>query len=521
MSPMLLLIPILLPILFGALLPLFRFERKQREPYVMAVVVLNTLITYYFILTMPVGESVTLVHLTESLHITLHMDGMSKVFAGLVAGMWPLASLYAFEYMRHEGKENTFFAFYTMTFGVTVGIACSANIMTMYFFYELLTLVTLPIVMHTMDHRSIRAGIKYLKYSIGGAAFAFMGFVLLHYAADSCDFTFGGILTDQGLTPENSPVLLIAYVMMFFGFGVKAAVFPFHGWLPSAGVAPTPVTALLHAVAVVKAGVFAIIRVTYYSFGTAFLAETWAQYVPLAFVIITIVFGSVMAVKEQHLKRRLAYSTVSNLSYILFGAMLLTEDGLAAGLIHMIFHGVMKIVLFYCAGAIMHQTGCEYIYEVNGFGKKMKKIFAIYTVGSLALVGVPPLTGFVSKWYLLEAGVKSGARYGVGEVLPVLSFLGVAALLISALLTAIYLFTIMIRAYFPDMLPHGAVEVQEEVNEEPAVDAGHGGHHAKVVEDPNWYMILPMTVFAVAAVVFGLIQGEFMDFFRQIAQGLL
>ena len=505
MSAIVLLLPILLPILFGAVLPLFRFQKKQqRELYVMAVVVINTLLAYFLIVQMPEETVLTVFYLTKSLTVSFRMDGLSRVFAGLVAGLWPFATLYAFEYMRHEGRENSFFAFYTMTFGVTMGIACAANLMTMYLFYELLTLITLPLVMHSMDHKSIRAGIKYLKYSIGGAAFAFMGFILLNYYAGSNKFVSGGLLLSQGITSGGTPILLMAYVMMFFGFGVKAAVFPFHGWLPSASVAPTPVTALLHAVAVVKSGVFAIMRVTFYSFGSRFLIGTWAQYIPLGFAIATIVFGSAMAVREQHIKRRLAYSTVSNLSYILFGVTLMTPAGLAAGLLHMIFHGVMKIALFFCAGAIMHQTGSEYIYEINGYGKQMKKVFAVFLVASLSLVGVPPLAGFASKWWLAGAGVASGISYASSQTGRILAYLGVGALLLSALLTAIYLFTILIRAYFPDALPNSSTLAN------PGIP----------VTDPNWYMILPLVLFAVAVVVLGLGQKELYDLFCQITQGL-
>lgn len=522
MDSVLLLIPILLPIVCGALIPVFRFQNKrQRELYVMAVVVLNTVITFFFLFRMPAENRFVLLHLTKDLAISFRMDGLAKVFAGLVASLWPFATLYAFEYMRHEGRENYFFTFYTVSYGVTMGIACSSNVMTMYMFYELLTLATLPLVMHYMDHKSIRAGIKYLKYSIGGAAFAFIGFILLQFYAGGNEFQFGGLFSAAssavsaagdgaapaaGITVQNTPILALAYVMMFFGFGVKAAVFPFHGWLPSASVAPTPVTALLHAVAVVKAGVFAILRVTYYSFGMDFLAGSWAQYVPLAFVIFTIVYGSSMAVREQHIKRRMAYSTVSNLSYILFGGLLMSSAGLVAALSHMIFHGVIKIALFFCAGAIMHQTGSEYVYEIDGYGKKMRQVFAVFLAGSMALVGVPPLAGFVSKWMLARAGVLSGSLLG---------YIGVAALLFSALLTAVYLFIIVVRAYFPDKAVQGSAALPG------AEAAGKGGHPLKPVTDPNWYMLLPLTVFAVAVVAFGFGFGPLVDIFTKIAGGLL
>ncbi|MBP5304886.1 MAG: proton-conducting membrane transporter, partial [Lachnospiraceae bacterium] len=366
------------------------------------------------------------------------------------------------------------------------GIASSANLMTMYMFYELLTLVTIPLVMHEMNHKSIRAAIKYFTYSIGGAAFAFMGFIIITKYCGTNDFVYGGIITNE-IMQEKAGYVYLAYILMFFGFGVKTAVFPFHGWLPSAGVAPTPVTALLHAVAVVKSGAFAIIRVTYFIFGAATLKGTVGEYIPLAFVIFTIVFGSSMAVKEQHLKRRFAYSTISNLSYILFGVLMLSPAGLTAGLLHMVFHGVMKIAIFFCAGAIMHQTGYEYIYEINGFGFKMKKIFAVYSIASLAVVGIPPLPGFYSKLALAKAAIENG---------DVLSYIGIAALLISALLTAVYLMSIMVRAYFRPF------------------------ESDKEVKDPNAYMVIPQFVFCAMMIGFSLFGSYICNFMAEIVNKL-
>ena len=224
-------------------------------------------------------------------------------------------------------------------------------------------------------------------------------------------------------------------------------MFPFHRWLPTASVAPTPVTALLHAVAVVKAGAFAIIRMTYYSFGTELLKGTYAQYIIMVASLVTILFGSAMALKEQHLKRRLAYSTISNLSYLVFGASLMTSAGLTGALTHMVVHGVVKITLFFCAGAVLYKTGQEYVHDLRGMGKRMPVTFACFTVASAALVGVPPLPGFLSKWNLASAAL--------GTKNP-LALAGVGVLLSSAVLTAFYLFLVVFKACFPSkngMLP--------------------------------------------------------------------
>lgn len=306
---------------------------------------------------------------------------------------------------------------------------------------------------------------------------------------DSISFVLGGVMNPAKLADGKNLFLLI-YVFSFFGFGVKAAVCPFNSWLPQAGVAPTPVTALLHAVAVVKSGAFAIMRLTFYCFGTEFLRGTWAQYLLMAVVMFTIVYGCSMAVKETHLKRRLAYSTISNLSYILFGVLIMTPLGLVGALSHMVFHAFMKICSFFCAGAIMHQSERHYIHQLDGFARKMPKVFAIFTVSALALMGVPGLCGFISKWNLAMAAVGSG---------NILSYFGVAALLLSALLTAIYMLGIVVRAYFP----------AADFDYETIAD----------VKDPNWKMLLPLFVFAVAIVGFGLCSEPFTELFLAVAHG--
>ncbi len=289
--------------------------------------------------------------------------------------------------MTKEKHEKVFFMFYTITYGVTLGIALSDNFLTMYCFYELLTLVTVPLVMHTLTREAILASRKYLYYSIGGAAFSFIGMIFILVYGNTSEFILGGVLNPEALVGQENIFLLI-YVMSFFGFGVKAAICPLNSWLPQAGVAPTPVTALLHAVAVVKSGAFAIMRLTFYCFGTEFLRGTWAQYLLMGVVMFTIVYGCSMALKETHLKRRLAYSTISNLSYILFGVVIMTPLGLTAALSHMLFHAFMKIASFFCAGSIMHQTECHYIYQLDGFGRKMPKVFAVFTISSLALMWI-------------------------------------------------------------------------------------------------------------------------------------
>ena len=327
MSEIMLLTVILLPVLTGVLVPAVPFRKRwHMEVFLETLVCVNSLLVWALLSHRP-EETFVLANFTGNLSIAFRVDGMAMVFAGLVSFLWPFATLFAFEYMTKEKHEKVFFLFYTMTYGVTLGIALAGNLLTMYFFYELLTLVTVPLVMHTLTREAILASRKYLYYSLGGAAFAFIGLIFIIVYGSTTDFVLGGVLDAAKIGGKTNSLLLI-YVIAFMGFGVKAAICPFNSWLPQAGVAPTPVTALLHAVAVVKAGAFAILRLTYYSYGADFLRGTWAQYVTMGVVMFTIVYGCSRAVKETHLKRRLAYSTISNLSYILFGAVIMTPLGM-------------------------------------------------------------------------------------------------------------------------------------------------------------------------------------------------
>ena len=276
-------------------------------------------------------------------------------------------------------------------------------------------------------------------------------------------------------------------------FGVKAAIFPFHAWLPRVAVAPTPVTALLHAVAVVKAGAFAIIRITYYSYGTNLLAGTYAQDIILILAMVTILYGSVRAVKEPHLKRRLAYSTISNLSYIVFGAALMTPVGMAGGMTHLIMHAFIKISLFCCVGAILHRSGLEYINSMEGIGKRMPFVVTCFFISSLALIGVPPLSGFVSKWNLGTAAVSTSKN---------LPLAGMFTLIISAFLTAAYLFSFLLRAVFP---------TKDAEEKEAFFQAS----------DPGWRMRLPILFFTIMAVILGVFAKPVAEFLTKVSNGLI
>lgn len=302
MNGILLLLPVFLPLVLGLLSYFLPIRSEGQRRLVYSVLILGTTALAWLAILLCDDGTFTLLHFSTRLTIAFRMDGAARLFAGLSATLWPFTMLYGFDYMRHEKHLHMFWTFFTASFGVTLGIAFSANMMTMYLFYELLTLATLPLVMQPMTRAAKKAGIKYLVYSISGAALAFIGLVFLAIH-DAVDFTLGGHLA--GYDGDMS-MLLAVFALSFVGFGVKAAIWPLHGWLPSAAVAPTPVTALLHAVAVVKAGAFACIRLIYYSFGTEVLAGTWAQQLALLLPIITIVYGSCMSLKQRHFKLRLA-----------------------------------------------------------------------------------------------------------------------------------------------------------------------------------------------------------------------
>ena len=285
MNGILLCLPVFLPIVAGLAAYFIPFRTDRSRCALYAVIIGATTVLAWLAILQCDGSSFTFLRFTDSLHFTLRMDGAAKLFAGLSASLWPFTMVYAWDYMKHEGHKPMFWAFFTASFGVTLGIAFAANMMTMYLFYELLTLATIPLVMHAMTKQAIHAGVKYAAYSIAGAALAFIGMVFL-IVNDAQEFVPGGHLAGYSGSME---LLLSVFVLAFVGCGVKAAIWPMHSWLISAAVAPTPVTALLHAVAVVKAGAFACIRLTYFTFGVDILYGTWGQYTVMALAMITVV----------------------------------------------------------------------------------------------------------------------------------------------------------------------------------------------------------------------------------------
>ena len=484
---MLIILSLLLPLIAGLLLPLLPLKNaRQRAIYIECTVICTSVLVWIAMLGRA-ESTVNLFSIGPGLTLSLHLDGPACIFAGLISILWPLASLYAFEYMEHEERPVSFFAFYTMTYGVTLAVATAANLFTLYVFYECLTLITLPLVIHKKDAKSIRAGRKYLYFSISGAAMAFIALVFTLHYGNGADFTLGGMLDMQKVNGHES-ILLFVFLLAFIGFGTKAAVFPMFAWLPAASVAPTPVTALLHAVAVVNTGAYAVLRVIYYVFGTAFLSGTTVHVIALLLACFTVLFGSSMAVREKHFKRRLAWSTVSNLSYMLMGAALMTPGGMVGSLSHLVCHGIMKIILFYCAGAILVRTRHEYVQDLRGLSKEMPFTCGTALLSAVAMVGIPPLCGFVSKWNLLTAAAETLSWTGT---------VGVITILISAVLTAVYLFSAILPMYFSP--------ANRPVSAKP--------------NDPSWRMKLPLLLLALMVVALGFFSEPLITFLRQIASG--
>lgn len=445
LSNIIILLPIVFPLLASILIAAFGLSEKKRNIFAGSVTLINLIFVIYIVNELG-GASLHILKINEFLDIYFKIDKLSIFFSLLVSVLWGFTTIYAMEYMKHEGKEKRFFSYFIATLGITLGIAFAGNLITLYFFYEFLTLATFPLVIHSGTKAALESGKKYLIYSFGGATLALFGMIILFNFTNSLTFIPGGVV--EGNLLENKNYYFISYLVMFMGFGVKAALVPFHSWLPKAMVAPTPVSSLLHAVAVVKSGVFALTRVTYYVFGADVVRATGANRYLIAFVIISILMGSFLALHQENLKKRLAYSTISQLGYILLGILLLNKNSFIGAMMHLLNHAVIKITLFFCVGAIMYTTGKTEISEIKGIGKAMPITMWCFTISSVSLIGIPPTNGFVSKWILAQGGLAEGKA-----AFPVI-------LLVSALLTAMYLIPVVTVAFFKK--EESIVTVQKE-----------------------------------------------------------
>jgi multicomponent Na+:H+ antiporter subunit D len=376
----------------------------------------------------------TIAEVLPGVALRLRVDALGMLLALVSSSLWIITSAYSIGYMRglKEHGQTRYFCYFAVSLSATIGAAFSANLFTLYLFYEMLSFATYPLVAHHQDPEARRAGRKYLVYLVGASiGLVLPAMVVSYHLSGTLEFS------GQGFLPRSvSPVLLRVLLFMFlFGFA-KAAIIPLHAWLPAAMVAPTPVSALLHAVAVVKVGVFCILRVLIGVFGLDLLASLDLGTAVAYVAAFTTIVASLIALTQDDLKRLLAFSTISQLSYIVMGAALLSPKGLMGGIVHIAMHAFGKITLFFCAGAILVATGKKYISEMAGIGNRMPVTMAAFFVGVLSVIGLPPTGGFLSKWYLVLGTLQA-------HQWPML-----VILLVSSLLNAAYFFPIVYRAFF-------------------------------------------------------------------------
>lgn len=485
------LLPIFFPIASGAFLLIWpsrwvvvrrkKETPRQRRKIRLLTGALISLTAILSIATAFIGtdKPYILFYLTRRLPLQFYLDELGRLFLPVISVIWVLVSFFAFEYMKKEGREKRCYGFLLLLYGTMNGLCFAGNLVTFYLFYELMTLASLPLVLHSQTKEAVIAGLKYLFFSFAGAYMVLFGLFCLPRFCLSNTLTFGaGGILDSSLTQGHETLLLVTAFFMILGFGVKAGMFPMHSWLTAAHpVAPAPISALLSGL-VVKGGVLGIIRVVYYLFGAAFLRGTWVQYSWLVLTLITVLMGSMLAYLEKNFKKRLAYSTVSQVSYILFGFALMERTAFTGAVLHMIFHAIIKSALFLTAGAIIYQTGKKKVDEYRGIGKQMPVTLWCYTFAALALIGIPPASGFISKWYLALGSLQSGIR--------VFAYLGPVVLLVSALLTAGYLLPITIHGFLPgNDFDYASLEKKE----------------------PSRFMTVPLLILAVLCVGLGVLPG--------------
>ena len=488
-------IPVFLPIFLGALMFKLNIQdRKKREKYVSAVLgatLLLTIITNFIYF----DQRFTLMTFSAGLDFSFKADSVAVLFSSIFAIIFLLVGIYSFEYIKHDGDDNRFFAFYIATLGALIGIAYADNLFTMYLFYEMLSILSFALVMHTKTKESIAAAKKYIYYSLFGAALGLIGIFYFYSIPSAKGFEAGGVLLQAGLSQESLALVPVFVIIAVIGFGCKAGMFPLHGWLPTAHpLAPAPASSVLSGV-ITKAGIIAIIRVVFFTVGADIIRGSIAQYVILGLCIITIFIGSMLAYKENVLKKRLAYSTVSQVSYVIFGLFILNEVAAIGALLQVVFHALAKNTLFLCAGAIIYKTHKTKCSELIGMGKQMPKTFTCFTIAGLSLVGIPFFAGFVSKWY-----IATGALLIDSKPLSTIAFIGVCVLMISALLTAGYLLVVSAKAFF-----------NENDTKKNAV---------KKVEnkEANNTMLIPIGILTCAIIYFGIRPTELIDFISTVVQ---
>jgi multicomponent Na+:H+ antiporter subunit D len=377
----------------------------------------------------------------EGVSFVLRADSLGIMFAGLSSLLWFFTTLYAIGYLEESPNRKRFFGFFSLCVASTLGISLAGNLFTFLVFYEMLTLSTYPLVVHRGTPVALAAGRVYLRYALCGGLALLVGVVSLQVLVGEVRFGDGQRLS--ATTAEQHPLLVGIFVVMLLGLGVKAALVPLHGWLPRAMVAPAPVSALLHAVAVVKAGVFGILRLVLDVYGIEFSHRLGLLHGLVAIASVTILYGSLRALAQQELKPRLAYSTVSQVAYVVLGIGLFGPLGSIAALSHLLHQGLMKVTLFFCAGNYAEELGIHRIDELDGVGRRMPLTSAAFTLGALGMIGIPPVVGFLSKWYLGTGAVQADMPWVIG------------VLAASSLLNAAYFLPLLQRLWFRPGPAHG------------------------------------------------------------------
>jgi len=380
------------------------------------------------------------VQLLPGIDFVLHADALTILLSTLSALLWLITTIYAIGYLEDSPNRCRFFGFFSLCVAATMGVAAAGNLFTFFLFYELLTLATWPLVVHRGTTESLRSGALYLAYTLGGGALLLVGIIALQVVGGTTAFVAGGSLPPGS---ASAGVLSGIFLLLFIGMAVKAAVVPLHSWLPKAMVAPAPVSALLHAVAVVKAGAFGIVRLVQDVFGHDLTAFLGMHHVVAITAGITILYGSIRALGADDLKQRLAWSTVSQVSYIGLGIGIGGHLALVGGLVHLVHQGLMKITLFFCAGNLAETHEIKKVSQMDGAGRRMPWTMAAFTLGALGMIGLPPLAGFITKWYLATGGIETGQYWVVG------------VLIASTLLNAAYFLPILARAWMREP-PAGA-----------------------------------------------------------------
>ena len=440
-----------------------------REAWTFVAAVVKFLIVVSMLPTVLNGIEIvyTVAEVIPGLAIKFRVDSLGMLFALVSSSLWIITSAYSIGYMRglKEHSQTRYFCYFAVCLSATIGVAFSANLLTLYLFYEILSLATYPLVTHHQDPEARKSGRKYLLYIVGGSIGLALPAMLISYnLAGTLEFAKQGFLPGTA----SSSLLVVVLIMFIFGFA-KAAIMPFHSWLPAAMVAPTPVSALLHAVAVVKVGVFSIVRVLTGVFGTDLLVSFDFGGIIIIISCVTILLGSLIALSQDGLKRLLAFSTIAQLSYIVLGIGLLSPKGLTGGMLHIAMHAFGKITLFFCAGAIFVATGKKNISEMIGIGRRMPVTMGAFFIAALSITGVPPCGGFWSKWYLLLGSLEAD------QMAVVVVLLG------SSFLNACYFMPIVYKAFF--CKPEDAL-FENKVQEAPA------------------FCVVPLVITAVISVVF-------------------